>query len=454
MRILAVLLFVLLAAAAIVFFLAGRAEPPGIVIEQPGALVGLEAVLDLTVRAPGGQLDSLEVTLEQQGKEIPVFSLQSPGDAEVRQAAEDKLHIRKPFGKRNVPELQAGPARVVATASRPVLFGLRKTTGTATRDIEVRLTPPRMSVVSSHHHVIHGGAEMVVYTVSPAEAESGVRVGDVTYRGYPASGAGVPGEAGLRVAFFALLHDQDLNTPIQLYARDEAGNQSSASFDFRVFPRRFRQGRINLDDGFLDRVVPAIFEQTPDLGAPSGDRLSDFLTVNSRLRELNAETIAGLADRTASEMLWQGAFRPLTNASIESGFADRRTYYYQGREVDRQIHLGFDLAVTQRIPVLAANSGKVLLAEYLGIYGNTVVIDHGMGVQSLYAHLSSIDVEPGESVQKDQQIGRSGMTGLAGGDHLHFTVLAGGYPVNPVEWWDPHWIEDRIARKLREAAGG
>ena len=453
MRILGLLLFVLLAAAAIVFFLAGRAEPPGIVIEQPGALVGLDAVLDLKVTAPGGQLDSLEVKLEQQGKEIPVFSLASPGDAEVRQAAEDELRVRRPFGKRSVPELQAGPARIVATASRPVLFGLRQTTGTAARDIEVRLTPPRLSVVSTHHHVIHGGAEMVVYTVSPPEAESGVRVGDITYRGFPASGAGISGEAGLRVAFFALLHDQDLNTPILLYARDEAGNESTTTFDFRVFPRRFRQDRINLDDRFLDRVVPAIFEQSPDLGQPSGDRLTDFLAVNSKLRELNADRIAGLAGQTTSEMLWQGAFRPLTNASIESGFADRRTYYYQGREVDRQVHLGFDLAVTQRIPVLAANVGKVVLAEYLGIYGNTVVIDHGMGVQSLYAHLSSIDVQPGETVQKDQQIGRSGMTGLAGGDHLHFTMLVGGHPVNPVEWWDPHWIEDRIQRKLREAAG-
>jgi murein DD-endopeptidase MepM/ murein hydrolase activator NlpD len=103
--------------------------------------------------------------------------------------------------------------------------------------------------------------------------------------------------------------------------------------------------------------------------------------------------------------------------------------------------------------VKAANRGTVLFAEYLGIYGNCVILDHGLGVQSLYAHLSSFDVKPGDTVEKDQALGRSGMTGLAGGDHLHFTMLLQGRPVSPVEWWDPQWIEDRVIRKVREAGG-
>ena len=96
----------------------------------------------------------------------------------------------------------------------------------------------------------------------------------------------------------------------------------------------------------------------------------------------------------------------------------------------------------------------MLYADELGIYGNCVIVDHGMGVQSLYAHLSSIGVEPGAKVEKEQELGRSGMTGLAGGDHLHFTMLINGQMVNPVEWWDQHWIDDRILRKLRAASAG
>ena len=139
---------------------------------------------------------------------------------------------------------------------------------------------------------------------------------------------------------------------------------------------------------------------------------------------------------------------------VESKFADHRTYFYHGEEIDQQIHLGFDLAVTANVPVLAGNTGKVVYADYLGIYGNCVVVDHGMGVQSLYGHLASIDVKQGESVKKDQVIGPSGLTGLAAGDHLHFAMLVGGHAVSPVEWWDPHWIEDRVMRKIREQGLG
>jgi murein DD-endopeptidase MepM/ murein hydrolase activator NlpD len=154
-------------------------------------------------------------------------------------------------------------------------------------------------------------------------------------------------------------------------------------------------------------------------------------------------------------MLWGGVvFHPFTNSAVESAFADQRTYVYKGKEVDRQTHLGFDLASIAGKPVVASNRGKVLFAEELGIYGNCVIIDHGMGVQSLYAHLSSLAVQAGEMVEKEQELGRSGMTGLAGGDHLHFTMLVNGRMVNPVEWWDPHWINDRILRKLRIAEGG
>ena len=82
-----------------------------------------------------------------------------------------------------------------------------------------------------------------------------------------------------------------------------------------------------------------------------------------------------------------------------------------------------------------------------------MIVDHGLWVQSLYGHLSSIDVKAGDTVEKEQQLGRSGMTGMAGGDHLHFTMLINGHMVNPVEWWDGHLIEDRILRKLRAAGG-
>jgi len=295
----------------------------------------------------------------------------------------------------------------------------------------------------------------VLYRATPEDVRSGVVVGDVEYPGDPAAGATVEGvkiaDPAVRVAFFALLYDQDVNTPIRVFARDEAGNTARADFDHRIFPKRFQKSRIELDDRFLDRVVPAILEGTNEV-RPEGDQLAKFLTINGELRRKNNEKIASFAAQTAPEMLWRGAvFHPFTNSAVESAFADYRTYVYKGKEVDQQVHLGFDLARLAGNPIVTANAGKVLFADELGIYGNTVIVDHGMGVQSLYAHLSSFSVKAGDTVQKEQEVGRSGLTGLAGGDHLHFTMLVNGKMVNPVEWWDSHWIEDRILRKLRAA---
>jgi murein DD-endopeptidase MepM/ murein hydrolase activator NlpD len=237
---------------------------------------------------------------------------------------------------------------------------------------------------------------------------------------------------------------------MRVFAREEAGNAVDVAFDPRVCPQPAKQSRIELPDAFIDRVVPAILAGTKDV-APTGTTLEKFLVINRELRQKNNATIASQAAKTDRAMLWRGVvFHPFTNSAVESAFADRRTYVYQGKEVDQQTHLGFDLASYAGTPIVSANRGRVVFAGELGIYGNTVIVDHGMGVQSLYGHLSSIGVAVDAIVEKGQELGRSGMTGMAGGDHLHFTMLVAGRMVNPIEWWDSHWIQDRILRKLRE----
>lgn len=453
MRFVAGFLVLVLLLAGGAWIVAGRMSGPAIDIRQPSKLIGSRSALDVNVDAPRGELSRLEIALEQGGARTVLGSLGGT-EATLTQEGPNRVRVQRVIDRTSVKGLKPGPARIVVVASRPVLFGLRTAESIAARDITVRLDPPRVSVVSMHHHINHGGSEMVVYRVSPPDVSSGVRVGDLEYPGYPASGAGglvgkTISDPALRIAFFALLHDQDLKTPIHVFARDEAGNAARADFDHRVFPKPFRRSRIELDDGFLGRIVPAILERTPDLKTEGND-LARFLSINGELRRRNADAITKLANGTAPEALWRGAFQQLGNSQVEASFADHRTYFYQGREVDRQVHLGFDLAVTANVPVLAANSGKVIFADYLGIYGNCVIVDHGLGVQTLYAHLSSFETAAGQTVEKGQALGRSGMTGLAGGDHLHFTQLVHGRPVNPVEWWDSHWIEDRVLRKLRE----
>jgi len=454
MRFLLALVLALLIAAGAAWVIAGRGGGPSIQISKPEKFVGVSTPVEVDVSAPAGQLSAVKVLFEQDGKQTTVFESTGQPAGDGVKVEGDTVHISRTIGKQTVPALKTGAGRIVVTAARKTLRGVRTLDSSASRDVQVRLERPQVSIVSSKHYINLGGSEMVVYRVTPADVTSGVVVGDLEYPGYPAGGAStIDGvkldDPSLRIAFFALRWDQNVNTPMRLFARDEAGNSSFGEFDHTTFPKVFKKSRIELDDKFLDRVVPAILAGTTEV-KPEGDTLAKFLVINSELRKKNAEKIASFAKQSAPEILWRGVvFHQFMNNAVESAFADRRTYVYQAKEVDQQTHLGFDLASFTTMKVAAANRGKVLFAEELGIYGNCVILDHGMGVQSLYGHLSSFSVKAGDTVEKEQELGRSGMTGLAGGDHLHFTMLVNGQMVNPVEWWDQHWIQDRILRKLK-----
>jgi murein DD-endopeptidase MepM/ murein hydrolase activator NlpD len=454
MRYLFGLILILALVAGGAYVIAGRAGGPSIQIAKPEKFVGASTPVEIDVGASAGQLTAVKVVFEQEGKQTTVYEATGQPSGEGVKVEGDTIHITRTVGKQTVPEIKSGAGRIVVTASRKVMRGIRTLSASATRDVQVRLERPQVAVVSSKHYINLGGAEMVVYRATPADVMSGVVVGDLEYPGFPATGAstieGVKLEdPALRIAFFALRWDQNANTPMRLFARDEAGNTGFSDFDHTTFPKKFKKSRIKLDDEFLERVVPAILAGTTEI-KPEGDTVTKFVAINSQLRRKNAEKIASFAKQTAPEILWRGVvFHPFKNNAVESAFADTRTYVHNGKEVDLQTHLGFDLASFTNTKVLAANRGKVLFADELGIYGNCVILDHGMGVQSLYGHLSSFSVKAGDMVEKEQELGRSGMTGLAQGDHLHFTMLVNGQMVNPVEWWDAHWIQDRILRKLR-----
>jgi murein DD-endopeptidase MepM/ murein hydrolase activator NlpD len=458
MRYLLGLVLVVLLVAGGLFVYAGRLPGPSIQIDKPTKYVGQTGTVDVAVTAPQAKLTSLQIAFEQNGKQTPLVSLAQPGNAEIKQDGPDRIRITKAIDRSVIPDLKSGPARIVVTAERPVMHGLRKTQSTTTRDVTVRLERPTVAVISTKHYINLGGSEMVVYRATPADVESGVMVGDLAYPGYPASGAKIEAvnikDPAVKIAFIALRWDQDVNTPMHAYAKDEAGNTATAEFDHLSFPKPFKKSTIPIDDKFINKALPWIYDNSTEVKT-TGDPLQDFLQANGKLRQLNAQTIASYAKLSSPDILWGGVvFHPFTNSAVEAAFADQRTYLYNGKEIDRQTHLGFDLARVVNSPVVAANKGKVLHAGPLGIYGNCIIVDHGMGVQSLYGHLSSIAVKVGDTVEKEQEMGKSGMTGMAGGDHLHFTMLVNGQMVNPVEWWDAHWIQDRIIRKLREASSG
>ena len=309
----------------------------------------------------------------------------------------------------------------------------RGRTSNLTWDAEVSLVPITVSFVAVGHLLTQGGTGFIVYHVNKTPKESGVRVEEHFFPGYPLAKAG-EGQYG---AFFAIPVDAPGSMQMELIARAGAGNEAKQIVPLRFYPKRWRQDKMNLSDGFLQQVAAKFPE------ANQGDLLKTFLEVNQKKRQATHDRVRQVCAAGQPQPLWVGAFQRFVGKPM-AGYGDRRTYVYQNKAVDEQVHLGVDLASLINSPVPAANNGVVVLAEPLGIYGNAVIIDHGMGVCSMYGHLSRIDVKEGDRVEKGQPIGITGTTGLAGGDHLHFSVLIHGYFVSPVEWWDPHWLKDQV----------
>jgi murein DD-endopeptidase MepM/ murein hydrolase activator NlpD len=353
----------------------------------------------------------------------------------------DELHAD--VGRSALPELKEGEALVRVVAERASTWLRHPAPVVKEMRLPVRLTPPALSLLTERPHVKHGGSGILAYRVGPTAVRDGVRAGTWFFPGSPRPG-GSPGE---RIVLFGVPCDLDREADLRVVAEDDAGNAAGLAFTRGLLRRPAARDRIVLEDAFLQRVVPEILGQTPAM-AERGVLLEDYLRINRDLRRANAEELVALARRSAPSALWNEPFLALRGAKVMSSFADRRTYVYEGREVDEQTHLGFDLAAVERTPVPAANRGTVLLARYFGIYGNAVVLDHGLGLQTLYGHLSAIDVKEGQTVERGELLGRTGATGLAGGDHLHFTTLVGGLPVDPTEWWDAAWIRNRVASDL------
>jgi murein DD-endopeptidase MepM/ murein hydrolase activator NlpD len=349
-------------------------------------------------------------------------------------------------GSETIKGLKEGEATIRVVADRAAAWLRRPEPSSAELTLSVKLRPPSLQVQSLHTYVSQGGSDAVVYRVGDTAVKDGVRSGEWWFPGYPLPGGGERD----RFALFSMPYDMEDAAGIRLVTIDDVGNEATANFIDRAATKPIRRDKIQLSDSFMQRVVPSILDQTPEL-EDKGDLLENYLNINGNLRQANADTLKRLAEASPPEFRWDKKFVPMRNGQVMSAFADRRTYTYNGQAVDQQDHLGFDLASTSRAEIQASNDGVVVLAGYFGIYGNCVVIDHGYGLLSLYGHLSSISVEEGQEVERYEAVGRSGATGLAGGDHLHFTILLHGLPVNPQEWWDGHWIHDRLKLKLGAA---
>ena len=444
------LLSMLLLAAFLVVTLRVGATP-AIEIRTGARAIGQRTGAEVVVSAAGRGLGDVRVEVEQAGvahvvarrahRPLPPWT-RSGGRVQA-----DRLQAE--VGRSAVPGLVEGEAVVRVVAERAATWLRHPDPAVKEIRLPVLLVPPPLSLLSARNRVAQGGSGVVVYRAGPTATRDGVRAGAWFFPGSPLPGGGKED----RLALFGVPWDLSDQAQLRLLAEDDAGNATEVAFVDRLLSRPPSRDRIVLDDAFLTKVVTEIRQQTPGL-EDRGSLIENYLEINRRLRTKNAKELEALAPRSAGAFLWREPFAPLRRAQVMSHFADQRTYVHQGREVDQQTHLGFDLAVVAHTPVPAANPGVVVLARYFGIYGNAVVVDHGLGLATLYAHLSSIEVKEGQEVERGTILGRTGATGLAGGDHLHFTTLVRGLPVTAQEWWDGSWIRDQVASKVGPAVLG
>lgn len=337
-------------------------------------------------------------------------------------------------------KLHDGPAVLTIAATDNALW---KNQAILTRQITIDATPPQIFLLTSTNNINPGGTCMIFYKISKPVQETGVKAENHYSPGYLTTIADKP----CVVSYFAISPEARHGAVnIKVTARDQGGNETAVNVPHLIRNKKFRSDKMVLSESFLQQKMPEFQMNNPSLRGKTP--LETFVYVNSQMRMENDNALREICQKSQSRQLWEGTFLRMKNAAPMALFGDKRTYLYQGKSIGESTHMGVDLASTANAPIEAANNGIVTYTGDLGIYGNTVVIDHGFGFCSIYAHLNRIEVKSGQEVKKGSVIGNSGSTGLAGGDHLHFGLLIGGQFVDPQEWWDPHWIADNVSKKM------
>ncbi len=415
-----------------------ESQPPQIKLTPDSGAIGL-APVTIDVTDQGAGLKSLTATLSVNGTEQTLASEQY-----AQPLAEKKISV----SLAKLTGVKEGPAVLKVSARDGSLWNFFHGNETVLqKNVSIDITPPTIELIADDRYVNFGGVGVIVYKPSADTATSGVKIGNYFFPGFADQIKDHPDHL---LALFAQAYNIPAEARAAIVATDKAGNTREMPLAYELKNVKYKKSTIAVSDSFFQtKVVPLL----NDVGARQGTVKDIFVKVDKGVRKENEDKITEVTRKATPSMLWKGAFSQLSNSKVEANFADERTYTYNNEPIDTAYHLGYDLSVTKHYPVEASNSGKIAFTGDLGLYGNAVIIDHGLGLFSLYGHLSSIDVKAGDSVQQRQIIGKTGETGFAGGDHLHFGVYLDGLAVLPVEWWDPKWIDDNITPKLEGRSG-
>ncbi len=404
--------------------------------------IGKKTNISFNVNDAKSGLRSISIVLVQGNSEKQVFAKEYPQKKQGVADGHFKETINLEINAKALG-LQEGNAllsiRAVDYSMRRLMKG---NIAELSQNIIVDTKPPKIGILHSERYIKPGGSGIVIYSVDNS-TKNGVQMNGNFHPGFPL----IEESEGKYIAYIAMPYDARSLDGAVIIAEDAAGNRTKKPFAPIVKDPKQKRDKIYVGDGFLSKKIPEFESLYPEM---EGDMVQKYLYANSEIRHMNNKKIHDLCMNPGSKQLWSGRFLRMAGSG-KAGFADHRTYYYQGKAIDKQVHLGMDIASTRHAGIKAAGTGKVIFSDYLGIYGNMVMLDHGQGVFSLYSHLSQSNVSPGDMINKGDILGNTGTSGMAGGDHLHFSMLVNGIFVTPKEWWDQHWIDVTIANPLVDA---
>lgn len=433
-------LFIIVVSLGMAFVYLER-EQPLIDLLEPVSLIGNSKEVSFVVTDRKSGVSAVNVVVRQGKLEKEVFSREIErkgfGPSPGMKRLQEKFTV-----KAKGMALQDGSAEIIIRARDYSWWGVGQgNKAELVFPVVLDTLPPKVSRMDSPRYIKPGGAGIVTYKITEPVKEHGVMV-----NGHFHPGFALVGKEEIFAALIGLPHDMTKVADAHVRVMDEAGNVGKSPFGMILKKSGVKKDRINVSDGFLQLKLPEFTQYYPEMVGTDVDK---YLHVNRKVRQANYEIIKDVCSSSVPEQLWHGKFQRMGRSVTKAGFADQRTYYYKDKEIDNQVHLGIDLASVRHAEVGASNRGKVVFADYLGIYGNTVVIDHGLGLFSLYSHLSQIGVVAGDLLEKGEMLGATGTSGMAGGDHLHFSILINGILVDPLEWWDSHWLDINIISYLQ-----
>jgi murein DD-endopeptidase MepM/ murein hydrolase activator NlpD len=436
-------ILILIIAGAVAGFILFETEKPIVSLKDDITYLGKSSEIPFQVTDRRSGIKSITFQIEQKGNSKELYKKTYERRTWMNGAGPDEVQDKAVFDNAKA-KFKDGEAELIITVQDFSLNGMLRGNSTVSKhQVTIDTRPPKVAIKHTQRYIRPGGSGLIIYDMSEPVASHGVIVNDQFFPGFP-----MAERENRYLAYIALPWDTSKIQLSRVVATDEAGNEGKSVFSMVLKQKKYKSDRINVSENFLSSKIPE-FEGN-SLEEIRGDTLLDkFLYVNNDVRRLNAQKISDICSDPLDKRLWQDRFLRMSGQNM-AGYAEQRTYYYNNKAIDQQVHLGMDIASTVSVAIKAANRGKVIFADYLGIYGNTVVLDHGQGVFSLYSHLSRIDTTLDEVVDQGAIIAHSGSTGMAGGDHLHFSILINGVFVTPIEWMDQNWIDLNITEILSE----